>query len=187
MSEDGPDFADKHQPKSKFCQPGSKKPFKITQGDLKLIRYMFKRGHTREEVAAELGVSSRSLRRFIAAYPELGESIDKWTQSKTDEVEEAMFKLATGYTEKEQKPMTVGIGKGYSQVEVVEIEKHIPPDVRAGKYWLNNRRADKWKDRQIVEVGAIKKMDDSELEKEAMRLLGLEKSEDQGEDIEVDD
>ena len=30
------------------------------------------------------------------------------------------------------------------------IREHVPPDPRAGEFWLRNRRPDRWKDKQHI-------------------------------------
>ena len=72
------------------------------------------------------------------------------------EVENALYKRATGYTVKLKKPIKVKItkrvtGKGEvteERIEYADEEQYIPPDTTAQIFWLKNRRPDKWRDKR---------------------------------------
>ena len=70
-------------------------------------------------------------------------------------MENALLKSALGYTVKLTKPIKVktrkqkpGVGTiEEEQIEYVEEEQYIPPQVAAQVFWLKNRKPDKWKDK----------------------------------------
>lgn len=88
-------------------------------------------------------------------FPEILEALKKGKAPVDIEVENALFKRATGYTVRVQKPVKVKTkrqlkDKGTIEeehIELVEEEIYIAPDTTAQIYWLKNRRPDKWRDR----------------------------------------
>jgi len=93
------------------------------------VRTMLLAGHGDAAVAAELGISVSTLRRYRNDHPEFGEIFIQCRSAADDRVEAALLKRATGYD--------VDDGK----------VRHIPPDVRAAVFWLKNRRPEAWKER----------------------------------------
>ena len=89
-------------------------------------------------------------------FPEILEALKKGKAPVDIEVENALFKRATGYTVKIKKPVKVKTkrqlkDKGTIEeehIEFVEEEIYIAPDTTAQIYWLKNRRPDKWRDKQ---------------------------------------
>lgn len=88
-------------------------------------------------------------------FPEILEALKKGKAPVDIEVENALFKRATGYTVRVQKPVKVKTkrqlkDKGTIEeehIELVEEEIYIAPDTTAQIYWLKNRRPDKWRDK----------------------------------------
>ena len=89
-------------------------------------------------------------------FPEILEALKKGKAPVDIEVENALFKRATGYTVTIKKPIKVKTkrqlkDKGTIEeehIEFVEEEIYIAPDTTAQIYWLKNRRPDKWRDKQ---------------------------------------
>jgi hypothetical protein len=91
-------------------------------------------------------------------FPEILEALKKGKAPVDIEVENALFKRATGYTVRVQKPVKVKTkrqlkDKGTIEeehIELVEEEIYIAPDTTAQIYWLKNRRPDKWRDKPQI-------------------------------------
>ena len=59
-----------------------------------------------------------------------------------------MFERAVGYTHDSVK---VFLPAGASKPVYAPYLKHVPPDPRAGEFWLTNRAPDRWKHKQNIE------------------------------------
>ena len=73
------------------------------------------------------------------------------------EVEEALYKAATGYTVKIKKPITIKrtktttdpkgnkIYESWEEVVIVEVDQHVPANVKAIEYYTINKIGSKYK------------------------------------------
>ncbi|MDD5263507.1 MAG: helix-turn-helix domain-containing protein [Candidatus Bipolaricaulis sp.] len=92
-------------------------------------------GLTDAEMAAELGVSERTYYRWRQAHPEFRQSIGTGKELPDSRVEASLFRRAIGFTYKEDGKHKVAL-----------------PDVTAARFWLTNRRPDRWREAKAVEV-----------------------------------
>lgn len=113
------------------------------------------RGATDEEIAQHFEISTRTLYRWKAAYPEFCQAIQTGKDLADERVERSLYQMATGTYVKEQqahkvKTVTYDDGKRSAEAEeikLVEVERYMPPEVPAAIFWLKNRRSGKWRDR----------------------------------------
>lgn len=111
-------------------------------------------GVPEKEIARRLGVSDRTLRRYKKANLSVKDSLNAGKKNRCDEVEYALLKKALGYKYKEEQPQKVkkiyydenGNKCIEETIQIIQIEKVVPPDVQAQKFWLNNRKKTYWKD-----------------------------------------
>jgi hypothetical protein len=94
-----------------------------------------RQGLTDAQMAAELGISERTFFRWKEAHPEFRQSIGAGKELPDDAVEASLFRRALGFTYTED---------GRSKVAL--------PDVSAARFWLVNRRPDRWREAKAVEV-----------------------------------
>jgi hypothetical protein len=102
-----------------------------------------------------MGINPATFYRWQNDHSEICEAIKKGKAPVDIEVENALFKRATGYTVRVQKPVKVKTkrqlkDKGTIEeehIELVDEEIYIAPDTTAQIYWLKNRRPDKWRDK----------------------------------------
>jgi hypothetical protein len=102
-----------------------------------------------------MGINPATFYRWQNDHSEICEALKKGKAPVDIEVENALFKRATGYTVRVQKPVKVKTkrqlkDKGTIEeehIELVEEEIYIAPDTTAQIYWLKNRRPDKWRDK----------------------------------------
>ena len=103
-----------------------------------------------------MGVAYSTFRDWIGKFSALSASLKKGKAPVDYEVENALYKRATGYTVKLKKPIKVKTtkritGKGEvteERIEYADEEQYIPPDTTAQIFWLKNRRPDKWRDKR---------------------------------------
>lgn len=109
-------------------------------------------GKTLGDLAEALGVHRSTMDEWRINHPEFSAMIELGREDATDRVERALFERATGYDFTEEKALVVSQGEGMgSAVEKHEVKAHCPPDPTALKFWLSNRRRDRWSDRTKIE------------------------------------
>ncbi len=128
-------------------RPRSGRKTKYDAAMLEAARLHAAAGKTDEGIAHELGISITTLRNWKETHPDLHEAIqegrDCWAVTS---VEESMLKRAQGYTY--QETTTEVSDKG---TRTITMEKHMPPDTRAGHFILTNRAPERWKNKAEVE------------------------------------
>jgi hypothetical protein len=111
------------------------------------VRAMAKLGGTDFEIAEELGISTSTLWRWRSKYEDLSRALMEGRDAFDDRAERSLAQKAIGYTFHTEKVMQFE-----GRIVRADIVEHVPPDVGALKMWLGNRRPDKWKDKQEVNV-----------------------------------
>ena len=138
----------KEQPKPKEVRRGRKSKYEThVLPRLTEIEGWARDGLIDEQIANNCGVAYSTFRVYKNQYPELAAALAKGKEVADYEVENALFKRATGYTVRLKKAKVLSDG---TVVEYTE-EVHYPPDTVAMICWLKNRRPDKWRDRQEIE------------------------------------
>lgn len=125
------------------------KYFRNVQPRLTVVEGWARDGLTEEQIAHNCGVAYSTFRLYRDKYPELEEALAKGKEVADYEVENALFRRATGYTARLKKARVLQDGK------VVEYEEdiHVSPDTTAAIFWLINRTraTGKWMDTRRVE------------------------------------
>ena len=128
----------------------------IVKPNLEKVKDWYRNGATEEEVAKKLGISLRSLHNYKTRYPEFLEAVSKSRDIADAEVEAALFKRAIGYKYTEITKERI-IDKSQTEADngellvTKEVIKSVAPDVTAQIFWLKNRRAKEWRDKQDIE------------------------------------
>jgi hypothetical protein len=139
------------------------RPSKYKPEILLAVEFMARHGLTDLEMSARLGVSEVTFNAWKKAHPEFLKALKVGKDDADDQVEKSLFQLANGYEYEAEKPMTVGEGKGFSHIEIAKYREKAPPNPTACIFWLKNRRKDKWRDKQEMELsGNISLTIDSE-------------------------
>lgn len=113
-------------------------------------------GATDAEVAEFFEVSVTTIYRWRHAFEEFCEALKVGKAQPDDRVERSLFQRAIGYTYVEQQAIKVKAGAHQERIEVVEVERHAPPDTTATIFWLKNRRPDQWRDkRELAHSGKV--------------------------------
>jgi predicted transcriptional regulator len=102
-------------------------------------------GATDSDLAEFFEVSESTINLWKLKYPSFSESIKTGKMIADAEVVDKLYQKAIGYSHPETH---VSCYQG--EIILTELTKHYPPDTPAAKYWLNNRRPDRWRNR--VEV-----------------------------------
>lgn len=117
-------------------------------------------GATDEIIYKKLGISKNSFYDYKKKYQEFADTLKKGKEIVDIEVENALLKKALGFKEtfkKAVKVKRVEYDNGRRELEKEEVvmvdeEVYVPPDTASIVFWLKNRRPDKWRDKQNVEV-----------------------------------
>jgi hypothetical protein len=115
----------------------------------KLAEVLASTGRIDKEVAKEIGISEVTLISWKKKYPEFAKALKKGKDKIDDQVESALYRRAVGYEHPEDK-IFYDSKRGITVVEPTI--KHYPPDTGAICFWLKNRRPEKWRDRQELEI-----------------------------------
>lgn len=108
-------------------------------------------GLTDEQICNNLNISIQTFYTYKSKYIEFFEAIKKGKEVADIEVENALFKRAIGYKYKEViKEVKEINGKKITYVK--EVIKEMPGDVGAQIFWLKNRKSNKWKDKQDIDL-----------------------------------
>lgn len=110
------------------------------------IKEWLRQGKTDKECATLLGITPRTFSKHKNSISSFSSIIEKEREPKVEEIENSMFKSATGFTKKVQKAMKVKTveyenGKRLREEEKIEYydeEIYIPPNVTAGIFLLKN-------------------------------------------------
>ncbi|MBD9539942.1 hypothetical protein IB276_10815 [Ensifer sp. ENS04] len=112
-------------------------------------------GATDLEIAQAFEVSIRTIHRWKLEHPEFREALEIGKDAADRKVEDSLFKRATGYSFDSEKIVVIE-----GEVHRAEIIEHVPPDVKAGMWWLQNRKPGTWRDvkhikHDVEEEGAL--------------------------------
>lgn len=126
---------------------------------LDLIKGWAMDGLYEKQICKNLGISHQTMNKFKNEHVELVEALKKGKEIADYEVQNATFKLATGYTVKVKK--NIKLKKSYydekgkkveeEYIQEVEDEQYIPPNAATQMFWLKKRTPDKWGDKTAIE------------------------------------
>lgn len=115
----------------------------------------YRDGLNDDQVAHNIGITRKTLYEWQARFGEFRDAIKKGKAPVDYEVENALYKRATGYKVTLKKPIKVQtktkiVGKGETSeehIEYADVEEYIPPDTTAQIFWLKNRKPKQWRDK----------------------------------------
>jgi len=105
----------------------------------KLLKNMINDGHNLHEVAAKIGVTRRVLNSWKYRHPSFGKAWKALDKFQTDNVEQALYKRAVGFTRNVTKAYNVG-----GELQTITFPDEVIPDTQAAMHWLRNKRPDDW-------------------------------------------
>lgn len=104
-------------------------------------------GATDVEIADFFGISTDTLAMWRRQNAEFNLSIKIGASVADDRVERSLFQRAVGY-----EYQAVKIFNANGEPLVVPYRHHVPPDITAIQFWLKNRRADDWREKQEIAI-----------------------------------
>lgn len=133
------------------------------QPHLELIAAWCRDGATEKDICEKLGVSVSAFSEYKNRYPELLEALKINKEIADQRVINALYKSAVGYEYDEIRTTYI---EGENQARsasspakssaatkklVVKVTRRVLPNVTAQIFWLKNRLADHWRDKQQLE------------------------------------
>jgi hypothetical protein len=120
-------------------------------------------GATDKELAKFFEIPTSTLNLWKKANPEFMDSIKRGKSVADAEVANSLFKRATGYqfdevtyekidTKLALEVTSAGEIKADEVCKKKVVTKEVSPDVTAQIFWLKNRKKEKWRDKQNVEL-----------------------------------
>ena len=149
----------------------------VPEGDrLKDIEAFARLGATNSEIAAFLEVSISTLEHWLRKEPDVQRAISNGKMAADAKVLDSFYRRARGFEKckiKEQKQVVLRDSEGESRVEIVDLERELPPDAASAIFWLKNRRG--WRDRvESVNFNLEAKADLTDILTEYARRHGLD-------------
>jgi hypothetical protein len=109
-------------------------------------------GATNKQLADFFEVNEDTIYEWIRLYPDFSESIKNGKERADAEIAHSLYHRAKGFTHPDIKILTVAMPDGGSEVVQVPITRVYPPDPASMIFWLKNRRKDRWRDKQEIDV-----------------------------------
>ena len=125
-------------------------------------------GLTDEQIAENMGIHRDTLIEWKKKYSDISDTLKRGKEIVDIQVENALLKRALGYSYKET---THELIEGGMQVTKV-VEKEVIPDTTAQIFWLKNRRPDKWRDKQDVQVSGSLEAEKTKLDDLIQQMRG---------------
>ena len=117
------------------------------------IEQWLKQGLAEYQVFKNLGVGKTSWESYKKKYPELVDLLKKGREIQISEVENALFKNATGYYYYVDEAIKVKDADGGERVEKVRLQKFKPPETGAQAFFLKNKSKREWADNpQMIDI-----------------------------------
>lgn len=125
----------------------------LTPEGLILVEGWARDGLIDEQIAKNMNVAYSTFREWKKKFPTLSAALKQGKEVSDRQVENALFKTATGYYYQEETVTNAG--------EIVTIKKYNKPNTTAQIFWLKNRKTE-WTDRVDInaQVETKNKFDD---------------------------
>lgn len=143
----------------------------LTKEGLTLIEGWARDGLIDEQIAANIGITTTTLYDWKKKYSDFSDALKKGKETSDYEVENALFKSATGYEYEERKEVQEVVD-GVMRKRVEITRKQVPPNATSAIFWLRNRKPDKWRNKEGIEISKLR-AEIKKLEAETARIESL--------------
>lgn len=126
----------------------------LTKEGLTLIEGWARDGLIDEQIAANIGITTTTLYDWKKKYADFSDALKKGKETSDYEVENALYKSATGYEYEERKEVQEVVD-GVMRKRVEITRKQFPPNATSAIFWLKNRKPDKWRNKQGIEINKL--------------------------------
>ncbi len=152
----------------------------LTQEGLLKLGGWAREGLTDEQIAQNMGISRSTLNKWKSEHSDISDTLKKGKEIVDLQVENALLRKALGFKETVRKAIKckeVEYDKGKrirekEHIEYADEEVYVQPDTTAQIFWLKNRRPDKWKDKQDVQVSGALEAEQTKLDDLIKQMRG---------------
>jgi hypothetical protein len=117
------------------------------------IEIWLRGGMIEEKICQNLGIGVTTWEGYKNRYPQLRELLKKGNDAQVQEVEDSLFKSATGFYYHAEEVIKIKDKDGNETVQVVRVEKFKPPDTGAMCFFLKNKKRGDWADNpQLIDL-----------------------------------
>ncbi|WP_127336228.1 helix-turn-helix domain-containing protein [Enterococcus faecalis] len=132
----------------------------LTEEGLIKIEGWARDGLIDKQIAQNIGVAYSTFRDWVKKFPALSASLKRGKEVVDRQVENALFKSATGYEYTEVTEELTEKGMEITK----KVTKQVAPNPVAAIFWLKNRKPDEWRDRKETEVSGVLNISDAAVE-----------------------
>lgn len=131
-------------------------------------------GLTEEQIAGNMGIHRDTLNEWKKKYSDISDTLKRGKDIVDLQVENALLKRALGYRYTETtRELTTNLKTGKEEMRVTKtVQKEVVPDTTAQIFWLKNRKPDKWRDKQDVQISGELKSEQSKLDDLIRQMRG---------------
>jgi hypothetical protein len=126
-------------------KPGRGRPTAFKPEFAKQAQKLAELGATDTDLAEFFGVTTVTIWRWSAKFPEFCKALKIGKGIGDDRVERSLYHKAVGYTFDSEK-----VFQYEGQIVRAKTVEHVPPSDTAAIFWLKNRRPEQWRDKQEV-------------------------------------
>ena len=112
-----------------------------------------------KDMAKYIGIAESTFHKWKTDHPEFADALTKGKEEPDDKVEAALLRTALGSTFDEivqdREPVEDPEHPGKFIEKTIRTHltrRHLAPNVAAQIFWLKNRRPDRWRDKQEIEI-----------------------------------
>lgn len=138
----------------------------LTPDGLTQIRGWARDKYTDKQIAGNIGIAENTFCDWKNRFPAILEALKKGRAPVIEEVEDALYKGATGYDVEEKIEEITVAPDGTQQKHIRKTTRHIPPNAALTIFALKNLKKWKFKDKPVEEISA----DDDPLKRLIERL-----------------
>lgn len=117
----------------------------ITEEMLHQTEFLALMGATNKQLSLFFRVSESTIEYWSRHYPEFEDAKKRGGMVADMNVAKGLYQRATGYNFMEEKVFRVG-----RKLIKMQVQTHIPPDVKAQMYWLSSRQREQWTQTQKI-------------------------------------
>jgi hypothetical protein len=119
---------------------------------LAAIAKMAAGGMTNAEMAIACDTPLRTFNYWVAHSDELKAVLTAGKDEFDDRVVRTLAQKALGYEYVEQQAIKVKVGEDLEEVQIVDVERHVPADTTSIIFWLKNRQPHLWRDAKNIDI-----------------------------------
>jgi len=122
-----------------------------------LVESLARNGLINPQIAERMGIATSTLSKWMNDYTEFSDALKRGREEPDDRVETSLLKRATGYRYQEVTKEVKGKGEDTEpELSVTKVvTKEVAPDPTSMIFWLKNRRPDRWRDKQDINLSGM--------------------------------